>query len=161
MPQDGVLLTATLREVLDGGDDRGDDALWDMLDRVGLKELASKSLGSGLDSKVSSAPGSQVLSKGQIQLLCLARALLQPNSILLLDEATSSLGGTTEDRMFDLILDKKQNRRTVLAIIHSLQRIKEFDSVIVLDHGRVVELGDPKALMENAGSRLFGLVNRS
>lgn len=97
------------------------------------------------------------LSRGQQQLLALARAILRKSKILILDEATSSVDSETERTMRRLIAEEFVGS-TILTITHRPQTILDSDVVAVLHEGKIVEFGDPKVLMDQTGSRLSSLV---
>lgn len=86
-----------------------------------------------------------MLSGGQRQRLGLARAFLKDAPILILDEATSALDSDSESVIQRALADLMQGR-TVLAVAHRLSTIANFDRVVVLDHGRVVQDGTPAQL---------------
>lgn len=90
------------------------------------------------------------LSGGQRQRIGIARALLKPARILVLDEATSALDSATEARIQET-LDQLQPARTVIAIAHRLATIANFDRVVVLVSGRIVEDGPPELLRARGG----------
>ena len=90
------------------------------------------------------------LSGGQRQRLAIARALLKDAPILLLDEATSALDSESELAIQDA-LDRLMQGRTVIAIAHRLATLKNFDRIIVMDHGRIVEDGPPAVLAARPG----------
>ncbi|KAJ5370421.1 uncharacterized protein N7496_006513 [Penicillium cataractarum] len=94
------------------------------------------------------------LSHGQKQLFCLARALLRQGNILILDEATSNIDAKTDDIMQRVIREKFCNH-TIIAVAHKLDTILDFDRVVVLDAGRIVETGEPYALLADPKSH-FG-----
>jgi ATP-binding cassette subfamily C protein CydCD len=85
------------------------------------------------------------LSGGQRQRLAIARALLKAAPILVLDEATSSVDPLSE-RAIQEALEALAGRRTTLVIAHRPGTIRKADRVLVLDHGRIVEDGDPQSL---------------
>jgi ABC-type multidrug transport system fused ATPase/permease subunit len=88
------------------------------------------------------------LSQGQRQLLCLARALLKAPKVLLMDEATASIDYATDAKIQDTI---RLIKNTTITIAHRLQTIIDYDKVLVLDKGSVVEFGDPWDLVRKEG----------
>lgn len=90
------------------------------------------------------------LSQGQRQLLAIARAILADPKILILDEATSSVDTRTEKRIQDAMVNLMKNR-TSLIIAHRLSTIRDADKIVVLDQGRVVEIGNHDELLEKQG----------
>ena len=90
------------------------------------------------------------LSQGQRQLLAIARAILADPKILILDEATSSVDTRTEKRIQDAMVNLMKNR-TSLIIAHRLSTIRDADKIVVLDGGRVVEVGSHDELLEKQG----------
>jgi len=91
------------------------------------------------------------LSQGQRQLLCLARALLKSPKVLVMDEATASIDYATDANIQDTLRELKDN--TIITIAHRLQTIIDYDKVLVLDKGEVVEYDHPwKLLQEEGGS---------
>ncbi|KAK4867830.1 hypothetical protein LT330_007489 [Penicillium expansum] len=96
------------------------------------------------------------LSHGQKQLFCLARALLRPGNILILDEATSNIDTKTDEIMQRVIREKFCNH-TIIAVAHKLDTILDFDRIVVLDAGRIVENGEPYALLTEPKSHFSKL----
>ena len=85
------------------------------------------------------------LSQGQRQLLCLARALLKRPRVLLMDEATASIDYATDAKIQDTLRELKDS--TIITIAHRLQTIVDYDKVLVLDRGEVVEFDAPWVLV--------------
>ncbi|KAJ5767038.1 uncharacterized protein N7511_004654 [Penicillium nucicola] len=96
------------------------------------------------------------LSHGQKQLFCLARALLRPGNILILDEATSNIDTKTDEIMQRVIREKFCNH-TIIAVAHKLDTILDFDRIVVLDAGRIIENGEPYALLTEPKSHFSKL----
>jgi ATP-binding cassette subfamily B protein len=90
------------------------------------------------------------LSGGQRQRLAIARALLKDAPILLLDEATSALDSESEHAI-QIALDNLMEGRTVIAIAHRLSTLRNFDRIVVMDAGRVIDDGAPHVLANRPG----------
>ncbi|KAG7142092.1 ABC transporter 7 like protein [Verticillium longisporum] len=103
---------------------------------------ANKNVFLDLSSPVSES-GSN-LSQGQRQLLCLARAILKNPTVLVMDEATASIDYATDSKIQETI---RELTSTIITIAHRLQTIVDYDKVLVLDKGSVVEYGHPYELI--------------
>ncbi len=90
------------------------------------------------------------LSGGQRQRLCIARTLLRNPQILFLDEATSAMDTQNEQKVSQAIDNAMQNR-TIISIAHRLSTIMNSDKIIVLDKGKIVEIGTHKQLLQKKG----------
>ena len=92
----------------------------------------------------------QKLSGGQRQRLAIARALLKNAPILILDEATSHLD-TESERLVQGALQNLMAHRTVIVIAHRLSTVRRADKIVVLDHGRITEIGSHEELVSRGG----------
>lgn len=90
------------------------------------------------------------LSQGQRQLMAIARAVVADPKILILDEATSSVDTRTEKKIQDAMVRLMKNR-TSLIIAHRLSTIRDADKIVVMDQGRVSEIGNHEQLLAKRG----------
>src|SRR5205807_7807790 len=90
------------------------------------------------------------VSGGERQRIAIARALLKDAPLLLLDEATSALDSQSEEAVRAALHDLMDGR-TVIAIAHRLSTIQNFDRIVVLQGGRVVQDGTPAELARQVG----------
>ena len=104
------------------------------------------SLPDGYETQI--GEGGHKLSGGQRQRLSIARAVLKDAPILVLDEATSSVDNETEEALQKSLAVISKDRTTIV-IAHRLSTIRHSDSIMVLDEGKVVELGSHDELLDN------------
>ncbi|CAG9836010.1 unnamed protein product [Diabrotica balteata] len=154
IPQEPVLFSGTLRNNLDPFDEYTDEALWNALEEVELKQAVDE-LPAGLANKM--AEGGTNFSVGQRQLVCLARAIVGNNKILVLDEATANVDPYT-DALIQKTIRKKFANCTVLTIAHRLNTIMDSDKVLVMDAGKAVEFDHPFTLLKNINGVFYSLV---
>lgn len=128
--------------------DASDAELKDALEAVDLSEwIASES--EGIDTKVGEM--GERISGGQRQRLALARALLRETPIMILDEATSQVDRETEARVLAGIR-RRTSDKTLIVVAHRLDTIRDADQIIVMDSGRIVEVGTWNQLYESGGA---------
>ena len=99
------------------------------------------------------------LSQGQRQLLCLARALLAAPRVLVMDEATASIDYATDARIQNAL--RALRGRTLITVAHRLRTIVDYDQVLVLDRGCVVEFAPPWELIAREGGMFRGMCETS
>lgn len=168
VPQEAVFLPdgSTFRANLDPLDASTEEECRDVLAAVDMWRFVQER--GGLDAGMSAGN----LSAGQRQLMSLGRALLRrrirarslglgagfsESGILLLDEVSSSVDHETERAMQEIIRTEFKGY-TVVAVSHRLDMIMDFDRVVVMDTGEVVEVGNPAKLAETEGTRFGELV---
>lgn len=142
VPQDPVLFSGSIRENLDPLGTATDDLIWQALENTFMKD-AIQAHPDLLEMGVGDRGGA--FSIGQRQLLCLARALLRRSKVVIMDEATSSIDRDT-DALIQTTLRTAFTDATVLTVAHRLETIMDYDRVLVMDFGRIVEQGVPRQL---------------
>jgi ABC-type multidrug transport system fused ATPase/permease subunit len=148
VPQEGFLFAGTVREnIVFGRPEATQEEVEAAARAVGAHDFIA-GLENGYETDV--AERGARLSLGQRQLVAFARALLADPRILVLDEATSSVDIGTERRI-ELALRTLLAGRTAFIIAHRLSTIRNADLIVVLEHGRVVEQGSHKELLDREG----------
>jgi ATP-binding cassette subfamily B protein len=144
VPQDPFIFSGTVREnVAFGLNGDGAERVEWAVGMAGLsRDLAD--FPNGLDTLVGER--GVTLSGGQKQRLVLARALAMAPRVLVLDDAMSSVDAATEREMLDRLRGFFRERTTIL-VAHRLSTVKEADMIVVLEDGRVVEVGDHDSLL--------------
>ena len=152
IPQEPIFLKGTIRQNLDPLNPGKDDSAAEIvLKKVGLWSIVTNA--GGLDMPMEAE---DLLSYGQRQLFCLARAMLRPSKVLVIDEATASVDLQTDKLMQQIISDHFMDC-TIISVAHRLQTIRNFDRIAVFENGRVVEYGEPDALLMDEGSKFKAL----
>lgn len=172
IPQDPVLFQGTVRDNLDPFNRHTDEECFNALVKVRLArplndddeastttvEGSSGKKDLSLDSAVTEGGGD--LSHGQRQLLAMARALLSHNQIVIADEATASVDFDSDQAIQQVIRDRFVDQ-IVLVIAHRLTTIVDFDRVLVIAEGKVVEFDTPAKLLDIHGGTFQTLAKRS
>jgi ATP-binding cassette subfamily B protein len=156
VPQDTALFNRSLLEnIRYGRPEASDDDVW----RAAMDARCNsfiEALPDGLDTIVGDR--GLRLSGGQRQRISIARAFLKDAPILLLDEATSALDTESEEAIRDA-LTRLMAGRTVVAIAHRLSTLRQFERIVVIKDGCVIEDGPPTALIEKGG-HFSGLIKK-
>ncbi|KAJ4501458.1 P-loop containing nucleoside triphosphate hydrolase protein [Lentinula lateritia] len=161
-PQVPELLSGTLRSNLDPFSEHDDSRLNDALRSAGLFALQSQgdqldahNTKLGLDSEIRGG-GSSNLSVGQRQIIALARAIVRENKLLIFDEDHE-----TDSKIQDTLRHELGNDVTLITVAHRLGTVMDYDRIMVLDEGRIIEFDSPKRLLEKEGGVFRGLVDSS
>ncbi|KAI8865877.1 P-loop containing nucleoside triphosphate hydrolase protein [Ramicandelaber brevisporus] len=187
IPQDPVLFNGTVRSNLDPFDEHDDTVLWEALRRSHLVKDPNRVPTSVAVSAVPTAAGGgdgdggdeaqlaeedddvfhdleeQItenggnLSLGQRQLVSIARALVRRSRIVILDEASSSIDFKTDELVQDTIRSELAGVSTIFTIAHRLKTIADYDRVMVLDKGQIIEFDKPSKLLATEGSAFRGM----
>ncbi|KAJ6187634.1 hypothetical protein N7519_002542 [Penicillium mononematosum] len=151
IPQQPFFLHGTVRLNANPKGNATDEAIVESLQAVNL--WSHIQLKGGLDIDMSD----DLLSHGQQQLFCLARALCKSSNIIIMDEATSSVDSET-DALMQTVIRTHFKDQTVIAIAHKLHTVLDFDKVALLENGKIVEFDTPKVLLSKEGSAFRTLV---
>ena len=147
IPQRPFIFNDTQRRNLDPWEEHTDDEVWAVLEKVQLSSTVGSRGSVDEVLQLVITEGRNNLSVGERQLICLARALLQNAKIILLDEATANVDYLT-DRMIQDVIRKEMAECTVLTIAHRLDTVLEYDRIMVLEKGEIVEFDQPDVLLQ-------------
>ncbi|XP_044717675.1 ABC transporter domain-containing protein [Hirsutella rhossiliensis] len=153
VPQDPFFLHGNVRLNVDPLESVEDERIIEVLRTLNLWHIFEEH--EGLDGEVSE----ETLSHGQRQLFCLARAMVKPGRIVVMDEATSSVDADT-DELMQRVLREELKGRTIITIAHKLHTVLDYDRVVLLDKGRIVETGNPQELLKTPASPFRELYER-
>lgn len=146
VPQETILFEGTIREnILYGSVGVSEQQLQQAILDANAHEFIFK-LPQGLDTRIGEN-GTQ-LSGGQRQRLAIARALVRNPKVLILDEATASVD-TASEAMIQEALERLMKNRTTFVVAHRLSTIRNADRIVVLDGGRIVEIGNHHQLLQH------------
>ncbi|RIA90254.1 P-loop containing nucleoside triphosphate hydrolase protein [Glomus cerebriforme] len=181
IPQDPVLFSGTLRSNLDPFCKYDDVELWNALKRTHLIDEENKSSSSSetefLEGGIKSnehlkqnhfnwsldvfvSENGSNFSQGQRQLIALARALVRRSKLIIMDEATASVDFKT-DKMIQETIRQEFKDSTLLCIAHRIRTVVDYDKILVLDAGRIVEFDHPYLLIQNPKSVFRAMCEKS
>uniref|UniRef100_A0A2C9KB02 ABC-type glutathione-S-conjugate transporter n=1 Tax=Biomphalaria glabrata TaxID=6526 RepID=A0A2C9KB02_BIOGL len=157
LPQDPVLFSGTMRFNLDPFDTHSDEAIWQALKNAHLSDFVRELPG---QLEYVCEEGGQNLSVGQRQLVCLARSLLRKTKVLILDEATAAVDLETDFLLQNTIREAFKDC-TVLTVAHRLKTVIDYDKILVLSNGEIMEYGSPSELLQNKEGMFYSMAKES
>lgn len=146
--QDGVIFSESIAQNIAVGDGAIDDER--LVNAAKIANIHEYIMGLPLKYDTMIGHDGMGLSQGQKQRILIARAVYKKSKFIFLDEATNSLDATNEKEILQK-LSEFYKGRTVVIIAHRLSTVKNADQIIVLDKGRVVEIGNHNKLIEKGG----------
>jgi ATP-binding cassette subfamily B protein len=146
--QDTYLFSGTIKENIKYGKPEATDQEVETAARMANADVFIQRLPQQYDTMLSENGGN--LSQGQRQLLAIARVILAKPALLILDEATSSIDTRTELHIQEALLELMKDRTTFI-IAHRLNTIRDADTIMVIDHGQIIEKGSHDVLMDQNG----------
>ncbi|GAA5956896.1 hypothetical protein JCM3765_006634 [Sporobolomyces pararoseus] len=146
LPQEATLFEGTIRENVDLFSEHTDEECLGVLRQVHLFEAEDKKSIFALSTRVSA--GGSNLSAGQRQLIAMARALLKDSRIVIFDESTASLDHELDEKIQQVVREEFKDA-AILTIAHRLRTVRDYDRIIVLEAGKIVELDTPDKLLSN------------
>ncbi|GFF44547.1 hypothetical protein IFM46972_07580 [Aspergillus udagawae] len=158
LSQEPFIFPGTVRENADPQGKVSSTQIVDALQSVGVWTSLAASHSSTDEEVLDSRLDESVLSQGQKQLFCLARALLKRSKILILDEPTSSLDPETDAKVQNVIRELF-NGCTIIMVAHRIHTLLDFDQVAVVNSGQIVEVGHPRDLLDNPNGEFSKLLN--
>ncbi|EAR92658.2 ABC transporter C family protein (macronuclear) [Tetrahymena thermophila SB210] len=154
IPQFGFLYNATLRDNIDPVNEISEEEIQRCIQSIQEEgQLNSNDCFQELDFEIQE--GGKNLSNGQKQIINFIRVALRQTEIICLDEATSNMDPKTDELIHEKLFELSEGK-TLLVITHRLENIHKFDRIVVLDSGRIVEVGNYDQLRQIEG----GFFNR-
>ena len=153
LPQDPSIFSGTIKSNLDPFSSHDDE---DILKALDLVRFPGSDRGRRILLDIVEEGGSN-FSSGEKQLMSLARAMLANPRLLVLDEATSSVDQTTDDFVQQMLRSQFPNT-TLLTIAHRLNTIIDYDKIIVINKGKVAEIGSPSELLQDKNGMFTAMV---
>lgn len=141
--QENVLFNGTFRENITIGREFSTEEILRIVEATNLMDLIN-SFPLGLETNISE--NGQNLSGGQRQKISIARTIISTPKVVFLDEPTSSLDNDSEKNVMEHLFNMQA---TLVVVAHRLSTIQKFDKIVVMDQGKIVEIGTHEELLQN------------
>lgn len=156
IPQDPCLMEGTLKYNIDPFNIVEDKEIISILKKIGFEYSESDEI--ILNRKIEQSGTN--LSVGEKQLICICRAILRKTKIIVMDEATANIDMNTEEKI-QKALEYALNNSTVITVAHRIKTIINYDKILVLNNGEIIEFDTPKNLIDNEKSLFYQLYSKS
>ena len=156
IPQEPILMEGTLKFNIDPFNLYENDKIIEILKNIGFNytEDDDKILDKHIEVNGNN------LAVGEKQLVCIARAVLKQTKILIMDEATANIDVKTEEKI-QKILNSIFKDCTILTVAHRIKTIINYDKILVLEKGKILEFDSPQNLLKNRDSYFYRLYKKS
>ena len=150
-------MEGTLRYNIDPLEKSSDNEIINVVKKIGFDYIISRN-NEGLNQEIEE--GGRNLSVGEKQLICITRAILRKSKIIIMDEATASIDYKTEE-MIQKAINELLNESTLITIAHRIKTIINYDKIMTLENGEIVDFDTPKNLINNKNSLFYELYSKS
>ena len=157
IPQDPVLISGSLRYNIDPFNYYTDDKIIEIIKKIKFDYIISKNE-LGLE-QIITEEGSN-LSVGEKQLICIVRAILRNSKIVIMDEATASIDFKTEEIIQNCV-NEILNKSTIITIAHRIKTIINYDKIISIDNGKIIEFDTPSNLLKDKNGIFYNFYYKS
>ena len=157
IPQDPALMEGSLRYNIDPLEKSDDKEIIKVMEKIGFDYIIKRDK-QGLNQEI--AEGGSNLSVGEKQLICITRAILRKSKIIIMDEATASIDYKTEE-IIQKAVSEILNDSTFITIAHRIKTILNYDRILTLDNGKIVDFDTPKNLLNDKKSLFYELYSKS
>jgi ATP-binding cassette subfamily C (CFTR/MRP) protein 1 len=157
IPQDPALMEGSLRYNIDPLEKSDDNEIIKVMEKIGFDYIIKRDK-QGLNQEI--AEGGSNLSVGEKQLICITRAILRKSKIIIMDEATASIDYKTEE-IIQKAVSEILNDSTFITIAHRIKTILNYDRILTLDNGTIVDFDTPKNLLNDKNSLFYELYSKS
>ena len=157
IPQDPALMEGTLRYNIDPLNKYNDSDIKEVMRMIGFDYILDKSP-DGISQIVTE--GGANLSVGEKQLICITRAILRKSKIIIMDEATASIDYQTEE-IIQRAIGELLKDSTIITIAHRIKTIINYDRIMTLENGEIVNFDTPQNLLKDKNSLFYELYSKS